>query len=115
AWLDLKGYSVTIPHKEAVVPLLTSKDGAVEKTGTCNTVVMRDGERVGYNTDYRAAMVTLEGAMGGAMNEGEVSPLLDKQVLILGAGGVARAIAFGIARRGAVVTITNRHDERATQ
>ena len=47
AWLDLKGCSVTIPHKEAVVPLLSSKDGAVEKTGTCNTVVMRDeGERL---------------------------------------------------------------------
>ena len=43
------------------------------------------------------------------------SPLFDKQVLILGAGGVARAIAFGLARRGAHVTITNRHDERATR
>lgn len=114
-WIGLKGFSVTIPHKEAVVPLLTSKDGAVEKTGSCNTVVVgNDGARVGYNTDYRAAMVSLEDALGGSSDSEDSSPLLDKQVLILGAGGVARAVAFGLARRGASVTITNRHDERAT-
>lgn len=113
-WLDLKGFSVTIPHKEAIVPLLSSKDGAVEKTGSCNTVVVQDGAGVGYNTDYRAAMISLEDALGGVSDSEETSPLLDKHVLILGAGGVARAIAFGLARRGASVTITNRHDERAT-
>ena len=113
-WLALKGFSVTIPHKEAIVPLLSSKDGAVERTGSCNTVVVQDGERVGYNTDYRAAMISLEDALGGVSESEETSPLLDKHVLILGAGGVARAIAFGLARRGASVTITNRHDERAT-
>lgn len=114
-WLDLKGFSVTIPHKEAVVSLLSAKDGAVEKTGTCNTVVVQDGKRVGYNTDYRAAMDTLEDAMGGRTENEDASPLTDRQVLILGAGGVARAIAFGLSRRGANVTITNRHEERATR
>lgn len=114
-WLGLKGYSITIPHKESIVPLLASKDGAVEKTGSCNTVVIQDGQRVGYNTDYRAAMDTLEKALGGAGENDQTGPLLDKPVLVLGAGGVARAIAFGLARRGAVVTITNRHDERASQ
>ncbi len=65
-WLDLKGCSVTIPHKEAIVPLLQQKEGAVERTGSCNTVVFQeDGKRVGYNTDYRAAMDSLEAAMGG--------------------------------------------------
>jgi 3-dehydroquinate dehydratase / shikimate dehydrogenase len=113
--IGVKGYSVTIPHKEGIAALLESKDGAVEKTGTCNTVVIQDGKRVGYNTDYRAAMETLEDALGGRAAEGESSPLLDKPVLVLGAGGVARAIAFGLQRRGAAITITNRHDERATQ
>jgi 3-dehydroquinate dehydratase / shikimate dehydrogenase len=113
--LGLKGYSVTIPHKEAIAGLVDTKDGAVEKTGTCNTVVLQDGKRVGYNTDYRAAMETLEDVMGGRADEGQPSPLLDKPVLLLGAGGVARAIAFGLQRRGAAVTITNRHDERATE
>jgi 3-dehydroquinate dehydratase/shikimate dehydrogenase len=115
-WLDIKGCSVTIPHKEDVVPLLQQKENAVERTGTCNTIVFQDeGRRIGYNTDYRAAMDSLEVAMSGHASEEEASPLFEKHVLILGAGGVARSIAFGLMRRGANVTITNRHDERATR
>lgn len=114
-WLGVKGFSVTIPHKEAVVPLLSQKDGAVDRTGSCNTVVVQDGNKVGYNTDYRAAMESLEEAFGGSAESEEASPLFEKQVLILGAGGVARAIAFGLSRRGASITITNRHDQRATE
>ena len=115
-WLDIKAVSVTIPHKEAIVAMLQQKEGAVERTGSCNTVVVdSDGRRIGYNTDYRAAMDSLEAGMGGGGDESEdASPLLDKQVLILGAGGVARSIAFGLMRRGVHLTITNRHDERAS-
>ena len=76
-WLDLKGCSVTIPHKEAIVPLLQQKEGAVERTGTCNTVVFQEeGRRVGYNTDYRAAMDSLEEAMGGRAERGGRQPAL---------------------------------------
>lgn len=114
AWLDIQGMSVTIPHKEAMVPLLTKKDGAVEQTGSCNTVVIRDKEWSGSNTDYRAAIDSLEGALGGPLPDDE-SPLHNKQALILGAGGVARSIAFGLARRGAGVSLCNRHDEKATK
>jgi 3-dehydroquinate dehydratase/shikimate dehydrogenase len=116
-WLDIKAASVTIPHKEAIVPLLQQKEGAVERTGSCNTVVFdHDGRRIGYNTDYRAAMDALETGIGGpeGAEAEDSSHLIDKQVLILGAGGVARSIAFGLSRRGAHLTITNRHDERAT-
>jgi len=113
-WLNVKGFSVTIPHKEAVIPLLAKKDGAVERVGSCNTVVKRSEEWVGYKTYYRAAMDCLEDALGGHTEVEDNSPLFEKHVLILGAGGVARAIAFGLARRGASITITNRHDERAT-
>jgi 3-dehydroquinate dehydratase / shikimate dehydrogenase len=52
--------------------------------------------------------------MGSREDADGSSPLVDKQVLVLGAGGVARSIAFGLARRGANLTITSRHDERAT-
>ncbi len=115
-WLDLKGVSVTIPHKQDIVPMLQQCEGAVERAGACNTVLIQEaGRRVGYNTDYRAAMESLESAMGGEGTEESASPLLDKHVLILGAGGVARSIAFGLARRGAHVTITNRHDDRAAR
>jgi 3-dehydroquinate dehydratase/shikimate dehydrogenase len=115
-WLDIKGCSVTIPHKEAVVPLVQVKENAVERTGTCNTVVLQEeGRRTGYNTDYRAAMDSLEEAMGGRATDEDASPVFEKHVMVLGAGGVARSIAFGLMRRGANITITNRHDDRAAR
>ncbi len=113
-WLDLQGISVTIPHKEAVIPLLSAVDKSVERTGACNTMVREASKWVGHNTDYRAAMHTLEDALGGSPDADE-SPLHNKQVLILGAGGVARSIAFGLDRRGAGVTICNRDEERAVK
>jgi 3-dehydroquinate dehydratase / shikimate dehydrogenase len=111
SWLNLKGFSVTIPHKESIVPLLHKSDRAVDRVGACNTVVQEDGRWVGYNTDYRAAMTVLEDALGGPRSDG-LSPLVDKQVLILGSGGVARSIAFGLVRRGAGVGICSRNEER---
>ena len=114
AWLGIQGYSITIPHKQAVLPLLNLADGGVERTGACNTMVVKDdGSKVGYNTDYRAAMDSLEAAYGG-VGEGGISPLAHKNVLIIGAGGVARPIGFGLVRRGAIVTLCNRSEERAT-
>jgi 3-dehydroquinate dehydratase / shikimate dehydrogenase len=115
AWLGIKGFSITIPHKQAVLPLLSQADGAVDRTGSCNTMIVKDdGSKVGYNSDYRAAMDSLEAAYGGP-SEGGVSPLMGKSVLILGAGGVARPITFGMVRRGAIVTLCNRNDEKATK
>ena len=114
SWLGIKGCSVTIPHKEDVIALLKTKEGSVERTGSCNTVAIADdGAKTGYNTDYRAAMDSLEEVLGKPEGAEGPSPLMDKQALLVGAGGVARSIAFGLARRGASVTIVNRHDERA--
>lgn len=115
-FLKLQGISVTIPHKEAVISLLAKTDRAVEMTGACNTLVNEEESAgwVGHNTDYHAAMTVLEAALGGVGQNG-ISPLMDKQVVVLGAGGVARAIVFGLVRRGAGVTICNRTEERATK
>jgi 3-dehydroquinate dehydratase/shikimate dehydrogenase len=113
-WLGIKGMSVTIPHKGAIIPLLAAKDGTIELTGACNTVVFQEGKKIGTNTDYRAAMDALEAAMEPDPERPGDSPLSEKQILILGAGGAARSIAFGVARRGAHLQITNRHDDRAT-
>lgn len=111
-FLNLRGVSVTIPHKEAARALLSSQDKAVELTGACNTLVRDENNKwIGHNTDYRAAVDSLERALGGVL-EGNVSPLMDKQVIVIGAGGAARAVAFGVARRGAIVTIVNRSEER---
>ncbi len=68
---------------------------------------------LGYNTDYKAAMDCLENALGGAVPPGTPSPLQDKKVLVLGAGGVARAVMYGLQRRGAKTTIASRTRSRA--
>ncbi len=113
-WLHFRGFSVTIPHKEAILSRLTARENAVESTGSCNTVIIdEDDVWVGYNTDYRAAMDALEREAGGTNEDGVVSALKDRQALILGAGGVARSLIVGLMRRGVGVTITNRTEERA--
>jgi 3-dehydroquinate dehydratase / shikimate dehydrogenase len=114
AWLNLKGFSVTIPHKQDIVSLLDQAEGAVERTGSCNTVIVQGEKWIGHNTDYRAAMDTLEEGLGGRPDP-DVSPLISKQVLILGAGGVARSIAFGLTRRGAGVIVCSRTGERSNE
>jgi len=111
--LGIRGLSVTIPHKEAVAKFLTKVDPAVKGIGAVNTVIFRDDEVLGYNTDYKAAMDCLENALGGVALPGTPSPLADKRVLVLGAGGVARAIMYGLQRRGAKATIASRTKSRA--
>ena len=98
--LGIKGLSVTIPHKEEVLQYLQREEAATKEIGACNTVVFRDEGLFGYNTDYRAAMKGLDHVFGG---EEDSSGLKDKTVLLLGAGGAARAIAVGLARRRAKI------------
>ena len=109
--LDVKGLSVTIPHKESIGSQLTKIDPAAKGIAAVNTAVFRDGEVLGYNTDCKAAIDSLEKAIGeiGA----EPSPLAKKRVLVLGAGGVARAILYGLHKKGAQTTIASRTKQRA--
>jgi 3-dehydroquinate dehydratase/shikimate dehydrogenase len=109
--LGIKGLSVTIPHKEAIARFLTKVDPAVKSIAAVNTVVFDGAERIGYNTDYNAAMDCLEHLLGdiGA----DPSPLKNKRVLVLGAGGVARPIVFGLRKRGALTTVASRTLSRA--
>jgi len=111
--LGIKGLSVTIPHKETIAKFLTKVDPAVKGIGAVNTVLFKGEEVLGYNTDYKAAMDCLENALGGAVPPGTPSPLKDKKVLVLGAGGVARAVMYGLQRRGAKATIASRTRSRA--
>ncbi len=105
AALDLRGLSVTIPHKEEVVKRLSEADGAVRGIGAANTVVFDGKNRLGYNTDYRAAMESLEAALDGP--EEAAAKLKGKTALVLGAGGVGRAMVYGLTRRGASVVVTD--------
>jgi 3-dehydroquinate dehydratase/shikimate dehydrogenase len=106
--LGINGLSVTIPHKEEIVRRLTEADGVVRGIGAANTVIFNGAARVGYNTDYRAAMGSLEDALEITdQNKQEEEILRDKTALVLGAGGVGMAIAYGLLRRGAQVVVAD--------
>jgi len=111
--LDVKGYSVTIPHKESVVNYLDAIDPIAKKIGAVNTIVNTGGQLVGFNTDCEAAIKVLEGVNQVSAKYLGETYLKGKKVTLVGAGGVARAIAFGLKERQAQITIINRNYERA--
>ncbi|MGI9457765.1 MAG: shikimate dehydrogenase, partial [Aeoliella sp.] len=109
--IGIKGLSVTIPHKESVARHVTKVDAAVKGIKAVNTLLFRDGEILGYNTDCKAAMDSMEHALGA---EGaQPSPLEGKRVFVLGAGGVARSIMYGLQQKGARTLVASRTRERA--
>lgn len=104
--LDLVGVNVTIPHKEAVCPLLDELDAEARLIGAVNTVVCRQGRLVGYNTDAPGFLRALEEDLG-FRPEG-------RRILLLGAGGACRAALVALAKSGvAWLGIANRSLERA--
>ena len=106
--MGLRGLSITIPHKEAVAEILTQVDRVIVGIGAANTLIFSPSGMVGYNTDSRAAIDSLE----LRLPEGE-DFLEEKTVLILGAGGAAKAVAYSLLSRGARVIVTSRTEERA--
>jgi len=111
--LGIKGLSVTIPHKEAVLKKLSSMDASMNGVGAANTLLFEDGKIAGYNTDHQAALDSLEQAL--LEHHGRKESLEGQTALVLGAGGAAKAIAFGLKRMGAQVTIAGRTSQRAQQ
>ncbi len=103
--LGIHGLSVKIPHKEAVLEFCTKVDRAVQGIGVANTLILQGDQVLGYNTEYRAALDSLASVL--RLSHGE-KPLAGHSALLLGAGGVARAIAFGLVQRGAQVTVASR-------
>ena len=102
---DHLGANVTIPHKELIRQYLDGLDPWAETVGAVNTIVKKDGRLVGHNTDGYGFLRSLE-ERGGFAPQG-------KSVLLLGAGGAARAAVFALAERGAgTVLIANRTVER---
>lgn len=106
--LDFRGYSVTIPHKESILPFLDDIDPTARDIGAINTMVKNNGKLTGYNTDSMAAVMDLEHGL-----KRRHDTLHNKNVSIIGAGGAARAIAFGLKAKGCNITIYNRTLERA--
>lgn len=106
AELGVHGISITIPHKEKSLDYCTRAESSATGIGAINTMVFHDDDRLGYNTDYRAAMDCIEQTFD--VERGSEESLKGIKVLILGAGGVARAIAWGLRQRHAEVTLTSR-------
>jgi shikimate dehydrogenase len=104
--LGVAGVNCTIPHKEALLPLMDELSEEAAFIGAVNTIVFRDGRRIGHNTDAPGFLAALRAA--GAEPE-------HKQVLVLGAGGSARAVVVALAGVGAQVTIANRTLARAEE
>lgn len=102
--LGIEGLNVTVPHKERVLPYLKEVDGLAERIGAVNTLVRCDGGYKGYNTDMPGLYRAMAG--DGVCVEGE-------QVLILGAGGVARAVAVMLAEKAERIYLLNRTVEKA--
>ena len=107
--LGIRGLSITIPHKEEVIKRLTDVDAAVRGIGATNTVIFNSQKRIGYNTDYNAAMSSLEEVLRseGMQAEEAENLLRGKTALVLGAGGVGKAVVYGLCRRGAHVIISD--------
>jgi 3-dehydroquinate dehydratase/shikimate dehydrogenase len=116
-FLPVDGYSVTLPHKEDVLDLVSRYDGPIREIGAANTLFRgKDREWHAANTDYDAALESLVSELEPDPATGtdpSLSALAGRKVLILGAGGVARAIGRGIVNHGGVLMIANRTKARA--
>lgn len=100
--LGIRGTSVTVPHKISVMQYLDDIDETAKKIGAVNTIVNNNGKLIGYNTDYLGAIKALE----------EKTSLKGKNVILIGSGGAARAIAFGLQQKQAQITILNRNYDK---
>lgn len=105
--LGFRGVNVTVPHKEAILPLLDEIDPAAQAIGAVNTVDIPGGERsVGYNTDWSGFLADLEA---------QQVVVTGRDCLVIGAGGSARAVVYALLQTGARVHCFARRPEQARQ
>jgi 3-dehydroquinate dehydratase/shikimate dehydrogenase len=98
--LELRGLSVTIPHKEGVIPFLEKAEASVRAMGACNTLLRTEsGGWRGINTDVQGFLEPLKE---------ELPELRGLRALVIGAGGAARAVVFALLTEGAELTVANR-------
>ena len=104
--LGVHGLNVTMPHKIAIISYLDEVDPIVNFLNSANTILNKDGKLLGFNTDGVGALKALQ------ENGSELS---DKKVLLLGAGGAAKAIAFVLAKKVEELVILNRAAKKAKE
>ena len=110
--LGITGLIVTIPHKESVLRFVNGLDEDVAGIRAANTLVVKDNSVFAYNTDCRAAMLSLAHTEGKFEDK---QPFFGRKALILGSGGVAKAMAFGLIRGGAELIVAGRNTRAAEQ
>lgn len=101
--MGIRGVSCTVPHKEKILPYLDRVDEVAKKIGAVNTIVNNNSELTGLNTDWLGAVKSLE----------VVTSLNGRKVAVIGAGGAARAIVYGLTIHGAEVSVFNRTFSKA--
>ena len=106
--LGIRGIVVTIPHKIEVIKYVNELDDAAKAIGAVNTIVNDSGVLKGTNTDWIGGIYTIKKFLA---SKGET--FRGKNVALLGAGGAARAVAYGLKKEGAIVCVFNRTIERA--
>lgn len=96
---NIHALAVTVPHKENIIQYLDEIDTAAKEIGAVNTVINKNGKLVGYNTDCPGAMNTLK----------HYTELAGKAVVVLGTGGTAKAILYGLCKEGLRIIICSRN------
>lgn len=103
--LSVRQLAVSLPHKESVMAHLDQVEAVAQRIGAVNTVTLHDGSLEGSNTDWIGAVRALE----------RETELAGRRAVVLGAGGTARAVIYGLRKHGADVTVLNRSVERAEE
>ncbi len=104
--LDVKGFSVTIPFKERIIPFLSEKGEEIDHIGSCNTVTVTSAGWQGRNFDYIGFLKPLQKELG---HKGKAC----SRATVIGAGGASRAVVYALRKLGMEVLIVNRTPERA--
>ncbi|MBD3245031.1 MAG: shikimate dehydrogenase [Candidatus Moranbacteria bacterium] len=102
-FINFRGITCTIPHKENVMRFLDHVDPIAQKIGAVNTIVIKNNKYYGYNTDWIGTVEPLK----------KLTSLKNKKTALLGAGGAARAMIFGLTKEGADLKIFNRTFDKA--
>ncbi len=104
--LGVRGFSITVPYKEKILPYLARRSAEVEAIGACNTAIRDGSEWVGYNTDAHGFSTDVRRFLG-------VESLAGVRATIVGAGGAAKAVAYALRSLGASACVINRNMSKA--
>tara|TARA_E500000178_G_C16926761_1_gene709768 strand:+ start:253 stop:1104 length:852 start_codon:yes stop_codon:yes gene_type:complete len=102
---NFKGFNVTVPFKESILPYLDEFDENVKKIGASNTILQKENKWIGFNTDLKGFLYSLENFSSYNLNS--------KKVVCIGAGGSAKAVCFALLEKSIkALTIVNRSEGR---